>query len=805
MGLFENLFKPRHDGTLEKNFEAPLKVSEPAGRGVAGGEGSSDPAAAFLEPKGYAPGVTNVGAGVPNQGLVPVLPSAKRVPAPERKSDTPPAGDAGTVVLTLGDVLARIPVGFLRPGRHDVKRELRFRIDDLVPDITRGRPEIALSSIAQQCPDIFNRQIGEDEDMAIRLPLQKLVEQVGRFLSHASAPSPLVPFPSAPPAAASPVEKLPPAPPAAVSGAPRDSPVAEPVLPPPVALRPASPVAVTPPPIPEPEMAAPIVPPPPEVASSVTGEPLPEPVPPAKRSVAANMIDLSLAAIVAKVPREMLPGLPPRIADGDRISLPFPMIERQLGTGSVSIPSTLFWSSLPPMLRHHFVQREDLSIPVPLEEIFQNLPFGGPSERPRFDPVVPPSMLRPTLETPVVLVPDPVAEATPPLDFDRPSAPPALPAHDEPGAEPPEPAGSARVAPLSPAEPAAPPAAAPLEASGSPTAEDILLAPMFPTEPEAPSTPAASAPPDAELHGAVQLQPFRVFHAPTPDLEPQPQPEPAVETLAGKEAAPPPVESAAELAPAEAAVPPISVLPPPLPTIEPEPPPVEPEPLAAFNPEQPPPLKVEEPPVAVAVLHASVPMVVEAPPIAMATVNVQPPPMARPMVLAPRIASVITTPPVELAPTLAGTVSIHGLTSLSPSSESKPLAFFPLESAPLPKPEPPPATAAPAPVAPPAAVAPVPPPLPVSVERKSFVAPVPAFPPPAALNPPAAPVAAPVPAPAPETASEPFHLHLPPLPSAPVPAPPPEHAPPSLPISRFDQHSIQSLFMTEEMLDLPKV
>ncbi len=598
--------------------------------------------------------------------------------------------------------------------------------------------------------------------------------------------------------------------------------VVEPVLPPPVAPRPAPPVVATPPT----EVSAPITPapasevppapePPIESAVSLPEEPLPAPAPVQEKRPDANMIDLSLAAIVAKVPREMLPGLPPRIGDGDRISLPFPIIERQLGTGSVSIPATLFWDALPPMLRHHFILREDLVVPVPLEEIFQNLPVGGGGEKPRFDPIAPPSMLSPGKETPVVLAPAPIADETPTLDFDRP-----LPApENEPPRESPVVSNEARMEPPAPVEADVPPPEPPATSTAAPTAEDILLAPLPPTEPE----PAAASAHDQP--GFVHLQPFRVFHLPTPEVEPaaalaEPAPpivdatpvvEPEVEENVDREPESEAAEKQVELPsvpsspePAPEPVPPV----PPFP-VAPAMRPVE-EPVVAFTHDQPPPLKIEEPAAAVAVLRASVPAPMETPPAAMATVSVQPPPMFRPMVLPPPVTGVPAAPPVHLAPTLSGPGSIHGMISLAPAVEGKTPAFDPPASTPLPPPQPVPVVAAPIPPAPPAAApAPVaPPPLaasPLRVDR-GIIAPAPSSPPPAAFVPPPLPaVPASVPA-APATEPEPFHLHLPPLPSAPAPTPPhPEHLPPALPMSRFDQHSLQSLFMTEEMIDLPKV
>lgn len=894
MGLFENLFKPRPDGTLERIVEAPMKASGLAARAAdADGEEPPDPTTAFLQPKGYAPGTDGAGPGGKNQGFVPVLPSAKRVPVPERKPA--PVDGAGSgpsiVILTVGDVLPRIPVAFLRPGPRDLKRELRFQVDDLASDITRGRPAIALSCIAEQCPELFHRPITDDEDMAIRLPLQKLVEQVGRNrVSAAPVAAPFVLPPARPPVAA-PVEAPRPERPAPVPAAVAPPPVVakapEPAAPAPLAPPPAPPVVVAPPAV-IPEDVAPAIPEPApavepepqlepvaEIAPPVPEVPVVAPEPPMERRPAAGMIDLSLAALVAGVPREMLPGLPPRIADGDRISLPFPMIERQLGSGSVSVPSKIFWSALPPLLRHHFILREDLSVPVPLEEIFQNLPVGDAPEKPHLEPLVPPPRPAPEALAPVILAPAPVAEATPQLDFEAP-APASVPVEESaPVPEPPAPVAEApvTVAPVAEAPvavapvavaPAPPEAVAPPipEPVPAPPVEDIVLAATVAPAPE-PESPANAAPDEAQP-SVVHLQPFRMVHLPTPDVEVEPTPETAsaeppilagapaevapipheAAVLRGNGSAPPSPEPESAASVAETAPEP-EPGPAPEPVAEPAPAfavlptpeeapaalPPAPEPLGAFTPDQPPLLHVEAPAAAVAVLHASVPAPMEAPAVAMASVSVQPPPMFRPMVLPPPIASVISTAPVQLAPTLSGPGSIHGMISLSPSAESRPPSIFPPAAAPVPPPPPMPAPAAPIAKAPPAVtpapVAPPPTAAPAPVEKRRIPAPAPASPLPVAFTPPPLPVA-PAPAPAPVvppspeppaakapptlaapaagTPAAPFQLHLPPLPSAPAPVSPAvEHAPPSIPISRFDQHSLQSLFMTEETLDLPRI
>ena len=821
MGLFDHLFKPRPDDSVERVVEAPLKASRLIEMRELGVEEppAPDPSTAFLQPKGYAAGTTNPVIGGSKQGFVPVLPAAKRAPSGERKP-APIDGAAGQVVLTVGDVLSRIPTSFLRLGPHDLKRELRFQIADLSSDITRGRPAIALSCIAEQCPELFHTPIGDAEDMAIRLPLQKLVEQIGHLRAPAPAAPPPAVLPVARPPVAVPVEKPASEPPAP----PRAEQIIPPIAPPPAAPSPPPPAAVPEPPV---EIAAVI----PEEAP-----PAPAPIPAATRAPervpTETTIELSLAAIVARVPREILAGEAPHIAESYRITLPFPMIERQLGSGAVEIPGRLFWSAIPPLLKHHFILREDLAVSLPLEEIFQNLPVGGVGENHLLEALIAPLPSAPGLETPIVLAPLPVAETLPALDLELP-LPPVAPI---PAPEPPP-------APVAVEEPIPDVVAAPLEA---PVLAASILA-------DAPPASAASAAPDESQPAFVHLQPFRTFHLPSPAVEQEmardatsaeavilgEAPAALLHTADRPEILSPASEARvadAHRAPAPGAEE-SGAMPPPAPTPLASAPPEDeaprfkmlpsqiPEPVEAFNPDQPPPLKIEAPAAAVAVLRATVPGPQEAPVFAAATVSVQPPKIFRPVVLAPPIAGYVAAAPVNLSPTLAGSaVPATGLISLAPSAEAPDPPRPPPVSAPAPAPEavaavePAPVVAAPAkapaPSAPrdpaptlktlvrqifhlPSATSepetPAPAPAPAAVKTNSPPPPEPATPAPESKPPPSPPEPAP------------FQLPLPPLPHAIEPPPAPEHTLPALPISRFDQHSLQSLFMTEETLDLPKV
>jgi hypothetical protein len=761
MGLFDNLFKTRPDGTIERIVEAPLKASRPPEAGSADDTPAPDPETAFLQPKGYAPGATNPAIGGQNQGFVPVLPTSRRTPPPERRRPAPEAaaGASGGIHLTVGDVLPRIPGVLLRAGPHDLKRALHLRVEDLTSDISRGRPAVALSRIAELCPELFHRPIGTDDDMEIRLPLQKLVEQVGHMrprlpvvpvrATPAPAPAPPVRPPVVPrtlpvvvtpaPAAPSPPIPVPsPAPEVVVLPVSVAAPVVEPT---PVPIAPPEPVVVEPPraaaPEPPPEPVAPpaeVAPEPPVVAENVAPDIEPR-VPGGE-----NEIDLSLSAIVARVPSAMLAAGRPRLAENFRISLPFPIIERQLGTGTVEVPARLFWSALPPTVRHHFVFREEIDVPLPLEEIFQNLP-GASTPKPRFEPTAPEPAVAPPVPDAVVS-PEP-DDSTPPLNFEA-AAPAPVPVESAP-----EPAPEPVVPPV-PIEEIAPADSTPSEVNAAPVEEHpIHLAPfrVFTPQVHAVESAAAILPETSEpiiLGGAPAEPPRAEEKLETPGVEPAP-----VEAEMPIPAPPLVTEIEAETPPQFAV----------LPTPPPEEIESEPEPAVAFNPDLPPPLKVEIPAAAVAVLHGSVAGPEESPVFATPTTSVQAPRMFRPVVLPPPIAGHSSAPPVNLAPTLAGPAQTSaGMISLAPAPE------------------------APAPVA-----------APVPAPPENRVPHIFAEPPP--------PPAEPAPAPARD-----FHLHLPPIAAETKPAPAtPEPPPRAISLARFDQHSLQCLFMTEETLDLPKV
>ena len=320
MGLFNHLFKPRNDAAEEKTVD---DNPSPADAEKAGSQANPN---VFLQPKGYI-----------HRRPTPSPASTRFAPpqrAPERSGALP-----SEIVLTLGDILSHVPTQFLKTGMHDAKRELRFATGELTSDIARGRPTVPLSRIAAQCPDVFHSDIPAEGDLQVRLPLQKLLDQLGLQTSR------VVPQP------APVVEK---------AGAPAGG-------------------------------------------AAGNGEPC---------------IRLSLAAILAQCPDDVFVRERPCVGESVRIELPFAPIERQLIGGRVAMSASQFVALLPPALAPHFAAREGMRIPLPLDEIFRNLPGGSIEPAPsvavevKTEPPAPaPAAAGPDVEAPA---PAPLREAPSP-------------------------------------------------------------------------------------------------------------------------------------------------------------------------------------------------------------------------------------------------------------------------------------------------------------------------------------------------------------------------------------------------------
>src|SRR4051812_12922072 len=124
MGLFDNLFHRKSPPSEEGSVEPGVSPADPAKHTDAAARGATPPKAdpsAFLHPKSFVP-----------RGITPLAAPAKSgaisgVRKPGNPASPPPSEE---IVLSLGDVLSRIPTPYLKTGQHDPKRELRFSIND---------------------------------------------------------------------------------------------------------------------------------------------------------------------------------------------------------------------------------------------------------------------------------------------------------------------------------------------------------------------------------------------------------------------------------------------------------------------------------------------------------------------------------------------------------------------------------------------------------------------------------------------------------------------------------------------------
>jgi len=610
MGLFDNFFKSKSPPSEENSVETGAKPEDPAKRSDTAAARSTPPhradPSAFLHPKSFVPRTVSP-LGAPTKSVASTgvrKPGGTAAPAP-----------AEEIVLTLGDVLSRIPSHYLKAGQHDAKREMRFSINDLSSDIARGRAAVPLSRIAQLMPDIFVREITRDEDTEVRLPLQKLVEQIGLLRSRplgsssdktsrpaagatslslpapdvkAHFPEPMVeevaeparetlrdlfvdvdstfapaseaqPSESAPASVPSgleptsdlqpvaeqlaseiPLPASPPAPTHEVPTTPAPS-VIEPVgtaveevavtpaveeavvkaeaaleePAPPTVIESAPPVVATPP-LPRaevpPEIPSETILPPSPIAVSVIPS-IPERVVQESfepEDVDDEKIQLSLAAILRQCPPEIIVGELPAVPDNVRITLPFAPIDRQLVMGHVEISAVRFVAALPFSYQKYFTARMGVNVPIPLEEVFQNLPSSLTEE---------PEMTGPPLQFLAPAALDSVSPTPIPADVTHPgptptegtgattAVPPEAPAAEESGASVTSPIETVSTAPQPPLDLPAfhhfmrpPPVVVPDHIE--PTTLAAIVAPEPP--PEAPlADPAPIEPETDEMTGEI--------------------------------------------------------------------------------------------------------------------------------------------------------------------------------------------------------------------------------------------------------------------------------------------------------------
>lgn len=81
--------------------------------------------------------------------------------------------------LEFGDILPRVPEQYVQRGTHNLRQLLRFDAAELAQGMAKGRVEVALPKIAEQTAQVFFVTAREASEVMVRLPLQKLVDQMG--------------------------------------------------------------------------------------------------------------------------------------------------------------------------------------------------------------------------------------------------------------------------------------------------------------------------------------------------------------------------------------------------------------------------------------------------------------------------------------------------------------------------------------------------------------------------------------------------------------------------------------------------
>ena len=94
-------------------------------------------------------------------------------------------------------------------------------------------------------------------------------------------------------------------------------------------------------------------------------------------------IHLSLHAIVAALPKDWRTPAMDAVDESARVALPLRLVEHQLPSGRVEVPMASFLEGMPANLRNLFPPDSTRPVPIPLTEVFPNLP-----ERPTGNPSV---------------------------------------------------------------------------------------------------------------------------------------------------------------------------------------------------------------------------------------------------------------------------------------------------------------------------------------------------------------------------------------------------------------------------------
>ncbi|MEY2571986.1 MAG: hypothetical protein QOJ87_199, partial [Verrucomicrobiota bacterium] len=82
------------------------------------------------------------------------------------------------ISLELGDVIAEMPAGYVKPSESiDTSRRILLKASEVEKGMATGRPTVSLETIYQQVPEIFIRKVDPSDASQLKLPFAKVLEQ----------------------------------------------------------------------------------------------------------------------------------------------------------------------------------------------------------------------------------------------------------------------------------------------------------------------------------------------------------------------------------------------------------------------------------------------------------------------------------------------------------------------------------------------------------------------------------------------------------------------------------------------------
>ena len=91
-----------------------------------------------------------------------------------------------TISLELSEVVRHLPPGTVRPLENgDAGRRVLLKASEIEKGMARGKPSVSLTTIFQQVPEIFLRQIATSDQTQVHLPVDRVLEQFNNLQTRA--------------------------------------------------------------------------------------------------------------------------------------------------------------------------------------------------------------------------------------------------------------------------------------------------------------------------------------------------------------------------------------------------------------------------------------------------------------------------------------------------------------------------------------------------------------------------------------------------------------------------------------------